>query len=55
MIKTLVVDDDYRVAKAHAASIDRVDGFTAVGQAHSCDEARNLVRSLGPQLLLLDL
>lgn len=55
MIKTLVVDDDYRVAKAHAASIDRVDGFTAVGQAHSCDEARNLVRSLSPQLLLLDL
>jgi response regulator of citrate/malate metabolism len=55
VIKTLVVDDDYRVAKAHAASIDRVDGFTAVGQAHSCDEARNLVRSLSPQLLLLDL
>jgi response regulator of citrate/malate metabolism len=55
VIKTLVVDDDYRVANAHAASIDRVDGFTAVGQAHSCDEARSLVRSLRPQLLLLDL
>jgi response regulator of citrate/malate metabolism len=55
VIKTLVVDDDYRVAKAHAASIDRVEGFTAVGQAHSCDEARSMVESLRPDLLLLDL
>ena len=55
MIRTLVVDDDYRVAKVHAASIDRVEGFTAVGQAHSCDEARYLVQSLRPDLLLLDL
>lgn len=55
MIRTLVVDDDYRVAKVHAASIDRVEGFTAVGQAHSCDEARSLVESLRPDLLLLDL
>jgi response regulator of citrate/malate metabolism len=55
VIRTLVVDDDYRVAKVHAASIDRVEGFTAVGQAHSCDEARSLVESLRPDLLLLDL
>jgi response regulator of citrate/malate metabolism len=55
VIRTLVVDDDYRVANVHAASIDRVEGFTAVGQAHSCDEARNLVQSLRPDLLLLDL
>jgi response regulator of citrate/malate metabolism len=55
MIRTLVVDDDYRVATVHAASIDRVEGFTAVGQAHSCDEARSLVESLRPDLLLLDL
>jgi len=55
VIRTLVVDDDYRVAKVHAASIDRVEGFTAVGQAHSCDEARDLVQSLRPDLLLLDL
>jgi response regulator of citrate/malate metabolism len=55
VIRTLVVDDDYRVAKVHAASIDRVEGFTAVGQAHSCDEARSLAQSLHPDLLLLDL
>jgi response regulator of citrate/malate metabolism len=55
VIRTLVVDDDYRVAKVHAASIDRVEGFTAIGQAHSCDEARSMVESLRPDLLLLDL
>ena len=55
MIRTLVVDDDYRVAKVHAASIDRVEGFTADGRAHSCDEARSLVESLRPDLMLLDL
>jgi response regulator of citrate/malate metabolism len=55
VIRTVVVDDDYRVAHVHAASIDRVDGFTSVGQAHSCAEALDLVRSLRPDLLLLDL
>ncbi|MGB9378346.1 MAG: response regulator [Mycobacteriales bacterium] len=55
MIRTLVVDDDYRVAKVHAASIDRVEGFTTIGQAHSNEEARSLVQSLRPDLLLLDL
>jgi response regulator of citrate/malate metabolism len=50
-----VVDDDYRVAKVHAASISRLEGFTAVGQAHSCEEARSLVLSQHPDLLLLDL
>jgi response regulator of citrate/malate metabolism len=55
VIKTLVVDDDYRVAAVHAASVDRVEGFTAVGQAHSCDETRELVENLRPDLLLLDL
>jgi response regulator of citrate/malate metabolism len=55
VIRTVVVDDDYRVAKVHAASISRVEGFTAVGQAHSCEEARSLVLSQHPDLLLLDL
>jgi response regulator of citrate/malate metabolism len=55
MIRTLVVDDDYRIAKVHAAGVGRVDGFTAVGEAHSLAEARALVRTLRPDLLLLDL
>jgi CheY-like chemotaxis protein len=54
-IRTLVVDDDYRVAKIHAAGIDRVPGFTCVGQAHTAAEARQAVAELQPELLLLDI
>jgi response regulator of citrate/malate metabolism len=54
MIRTLVVDDDYRVAGIHAASIDRIPGFTCVGQAHTAAEARQAVADLEPELLLLD-
>jgi response regulator of citrate/malate metabolism len=55
MIRTLVVDDDYRVARIHAASIDRIPGFTCVGQAHTAAEARQAVADLRPELLLLDI
>lgn len=55
MIRTLIVDDDYRVARAHATSVDRIDGFTSVGEAHSGAEASALIQSLQPDLLLLDL
>lgn len=54
-IKTLVIDDDYRVAAIHAASIDRVPGFTAAGQAHTAEEARARIAELRPDLLLLDI
>ncbi|MFB9926941.1 response regulator [Amycolatopsis halotolerans] len=53
-IRTLVIDDDYRVAAIHAASIDRVPGFASVGQAHTAAEARARVEELRPDLLLLD-
>jgi response regulator of citrate/malate metabolism len=54
MIRTLVVDDDYRVAGIHAASIDRIPGFTCVGRAHTAAEARQAVAELEPELVLLD-
>jgi response regulator of citrate/malate metabolism len=55
VIRPLVVDDDFRVARAHAASVGRVEGFVTVGQAHSCEQARDAVIDLLPDLLLLDL
>jgi response regulator of citrate/malate metabolism len=55
MIRVLVVDDDYHVARAHALSIARVDGFTAVAEAHTCEEARRLVEQVEPDLILLDM
>ena len=55
MIRTLIVDDDYRIAKAHASSISRIEPFVPVGEAHSLAEARAMVRTVRPDLLLLDL
>jgi response regulator of citrate/malate metabolism len=55
MIPVLVVDDDFRVARIHAASVDRVPGFTCVGEAHTAAEARRAIAELRPDLLLLDI
>jgi response regulator of citrate/malate metabolism len=55
MIQTLVVDDDYHVAHAHALSVGRVAGFSVVGEAHSAEEARLIITDERPDLLLLDM
>jgi response regulator of citrate/malate metabolism len=53
-VRTLVVDDDYRVAKIHAAYVARTDGFEVVGQVHSAAEALKAVTILAPDLVLMD-
>ncbi|GAA1144352.1 response regulator [Kribbella jejuensis] len=55
MIKVLVVDDDFMVARIHRGFVDRVDGFEVVGTANSGDQAVAALESLGPDLVLLDL
>jgi response regulator of citrate/malate metabolism len=55
VIRTLVVDDDFMVAGVHADYVERVEGFTVVGKAHSGAEAIELAASCRPQLVLLDL
>jgi response regulator of citrate/malate metabolism len=55
VIRTLIVDDDYRVAGIHATYVDRVPGFTVVGKAHSAREVVQSVTRLRPDLVLLDL
>ena len=39
MIKVLIVDDDFMVAKVHAGFIQRTPGFTVVGAAHTGAQA----------------
>jgi response regulator of citrate/malate metabolism len=55
VIRTLVVDDDYHVAHAHALSVGRLPGFSVVGEAHSAEEARLIIKDERPDLLLLDM
>ena len=55
MISTLIVEDDYRVAKIHAAYVRKVHGFAVVGHAPSAATARSQIQRLTPALVLLDL
>ncbi|MCU1491720.1 MAG: hypothetical protein JWM85_3125 [Acidimicrobiaceae bacterium] len=55
MIRTLVVDDDFRVASIHAAYVEKVPGFVVVGQAHSAEALASSIGSIQPDLILLDL
>lgn len=55
MIGVLVVDDDFMVARVNRSYVDRVDGFAVVGEAHTGADALNAVRTLRPDLVLLDL
>ncbi|MCA2211858.1 response regulator [Jidongwangia harbinensis] len=55
MIRVLVVDDDFMVAKVHRGFVDRVAGFTTVGVAHTGTDALARVAELRPDLVLLDI
>ena len=55
MIRTLIVDDDFRVADVHRGYVERLDGFRVVGEAHTAGEALKSIQRLRPDLVLLDL
>lgn len=55
MIKVLVVDDDFMVAKIHTGLVNSVDGFSVVGVAHTGGEAMKAIEELSPTLVLLDI
>jgi response regulator of citrate/malate metabolism len=55
MIGVLVADDDFHVAKIHTAYVERLPGFSVLGQAHSAAEVLATVDGLHPDLVLLDL
>ena len=55
-VRVLVVEDEPRVARAHAKYVARVPGFEVVGTVHTASEAlRHLAERRPVDLLLLDL
>lgn len=55
MIRVLVVDDDFMVAKVHSGYVTRTPGFEVAGVAHTGADALRAVSELRPDLLLLDI
>jgi response regulator of citrate/malate metabolism len=54
VIRVLVVDDDFMVAKIHTGFVERTEGFEVVGVAHTGAAALTEVERLEPDLVLLD-
>ncbi|HEU4542581.1 MAG TPA: response regulator [Jiangellaceae bacterium] len=55
MIRVLVADDDFMVAKVHSGFVERIPGFVVAGVAHTGEETIAEVGRLRPDLVLLDI
>lgn len=54
-MRTVIVEDDFRVAALHRAYTVRVPGFTVVGEARSGAEGLEVIGRVKPDLVLLDI
>ncbi|GII92615.1 response regulator [Sinosporangium siamense] len=55
MIRVLVVDDDFMVARIHSGYVARMPGFAVAGSAHTGRAAIAAVAEYRPDLVLLDI
>ncbi|MEL4503352.1 response regulator [Luteococcus sp. H138] len=55
MIRVVVVEDEPIAARAHAAYLERLEGFEVVGNAPSCAQAVRVIAREQPDLVLLDM
>jgi response regulator of citrate/malate metabolism len=55
VIRVLVVDDDFMVAKIHGGFVGRIPGFVVAGVAHNGTAALEAAEELRPDLVLLDI
>jgi response regulator of citrate/malate metabolism len=55
VIDTLIVEDDFRVARLHAEVVSQVEGFAVCAVVHTASAALDAARNRSPQLALLDL
>ncbi|HEY3365515.1 MAG TPA: response regulator [Symbiobacteriaceae bacterium] len=55
MLRVLIVEDDYRVARVNRGFVEQVAGFEVAGTAATAAEAERALRDLVPDLIILDL
>jgi two-component system CitB family response regulator len=54
-LRVLIVDDDFHVARLHTTYVDAVPGFTALPPVGNGEAAVHAVRTLTPDLVLIDI
>ena len=54
-IDVLIVEDNSKISRTHQAFVEKVDGFSVTGIANTIEEARIMVETLEPELILLDI
>ena len=54
-IRTLIVEDDFRVAEIHRGFLERLASFSVVGIAHTAQDALERAERDRPDLVLLDI
>ncbi|MEK7863818.1 MAG: response regulator [Chloroflexota bacterium] len=54
-VRTLIVEDDFRVAEVHRGFLERLPSFSVIGVAHTAAEALAMATRERPDLVLLDI
>lgn len=54
-IRTVIAEDDVRIAEIQQRFIEKVEGFDVVGLCHTLEQTEQMVEILQPDLLLLDI
>lgn len=54
-IRTIIAEDDPRIAEIQHRFLEKLDAFEAIGLAHNLEDCREMIDILEPDLILLDI
>jgi two-component system CitB family response regulator len=54
-IRTIIAEDDPRIAEIQHRFLQKLDAFEAIGLAHNLEDCREMIDVLEPDLILLDI
>ncbi len=55
LIRTIIAEDEPRIAEIQHRFVEKLDAFEAIGIAHNLDDCREMIDILEPDLILLDI
>jgi len=55
LIRTIIAEDDPRIAEIQHRFLEKLEAFEAVGLAHNLEDCREMIDILEPDLVLLDI